>query len=86
MKLIAKIVDAAVVPGGRALLLHDEQGVALPNQLIATLEQPGPGERSSVTVTFVIDGDQVRLDDGKVMVRPSHYFDVLPERSDGEDA
>ncbi|UZW54952.1 hypothetical protein NUH86_15975 [Sphingobium sp. JS3065] len=72
MKLIVKIVDAAGAPGGRALLLCDERGESLPNQVALSLNQSGPADLSRVSVEFVIDGKQIAFDDGKVMVSFEH--------------
>ena len=60
MKLEAKLVDAASVGGGKAIVLHDEQGNALPGQLGSTVTCH-VGECSTVTVTFEVDGENVVL-------------------------
>ena len=56
-----KIMEAAAVPGGRALMLCDDRGIPVPQQLACTIEQ----NLNSVTVTVVlrVDGEHVRLVD-----------------------
>jgi len=60
--VIIKVMDAPGVAGGQALLLCDDEGVALPQQTAAVLRQ-GVGEVSEITVTFLIDGKQTRFAD-----------------------
>lgn len=57
MKLVVKISDT---PGGRALLLHDEQGEPLPCQAGIVLRHDVE-DIARLTVTFIIDGDEVSL-------------------------
>ncbi len=58
MKLQIKFVD---YNGGRVLMLCDESGDPLPDQLSVTVRQE-PQDVARVTVEFVIGGD-VRLGD-----------------------
>ncbi len=57
MKLKVMIKDAGAVPGGRAILLCDEHGEPLPGIVHVVVEN---GLRDArVTVTLLVDGDQV---------------------------
>lgn len=58
--MIIKIEDAASVPGGRAILLCDDEGNTLPSQ-IRTVVEAGVDELGTITVTFQIDGERVRF-------------------------
>lgn len=60
MKLVAKIIDAPMVPGGKALALHDEAGEMLPCQVYCDIATGVDSAR--ITVEFIIDGDGVRLE------------------------
>lgn len=60
MNLIVKIVDAPAVPGGKAFMLCDERGEALPMQSHAVLDQGV--DSATIMVEFHIDGDKVRIE------------------------
>lgn len=60
--MLVKIDDAPSVPGERAIFLCDDQGNPLPMQSRAVLSC-GVGEFGEITVTFCIDGEQVRFAD-----------------------
>jgi hypothetical protein len=60
--MIIKIDEASAMVGGRAVLLCDDDGVPLPMQYRVVLDQ-AVGEASSITVSFHIDGDKVRVAD-----------------------
>jgi len=62
MKLTADLCTAPGIPGKRAVMLCDETGEPLPNQVAVSLEQT-VGEPSTITVTFRIDGDNIKLGD-----------------------
>lgn len=64
MKLFARVSDAFGVPGGRAVMLFDEEGECLPNQAEVTVTQASASGLTSITVKFLIDGDSVQLDLG----------------------
>lgn len=59
MKLKVKLVDG---PHGKAMLLHDEAGVALPNQ-VASEFTGSIDDLSRVKVEFIIDGDRIAISD-----------------------
>lgn len=60
--MLIKIEDAPSVPGGRAIMLCDDQGQPLPMQSRVVLCN-GVDEMGEITVTFRIDGEQVRFAD-----------------------
>lgn len=62
-KLVIKTSDAPNIPGGKALMLYDQDGCLIPNQA-AIVHRNAVGELAEVTVTFYVDGDNVRLEDG----------------------
>jgi len=55
-----RIVDAPGIPGGKAVVLCDDDGVMLPQQTRVILEN-GIGELPTITATFVIDGKINRM-------------------------
>ncbi|WP_260928215.1 hypothetical protein [Novosphingobium sp. 9] len=55
------MIDAPAIPGGRAIALCNEDGEMLPMQLRAVVEN-AVGEFGTITVTFSIDGEQVRFE------------------------
>lgn len=57
MKLLVKMID---LPQGKRPVLTDEDGNMLPCQMATEMHVPaeGPG---TVTVTFIIDDDRLRL-------------------------
>lgn len=63
MKLRIMTMGGCNLPGGVALVLCDDEGRMLPNQLGATLEQEERAQ-SRFTVTFGINGKDVILDGG----------------------
>lgn len=60
--MLIKIEEAASVPGGRAIMLCDDDGNPLPMQL-RTVVEAGVDELGTITVTFQIDGEKVRFAD-----------------------
>lgn len=58
--LKVRIVD---VPTGKAVLLCDEHGQQLPNQVAVAIEHDAPDDLGRVTVTFAIDGRRVAYSD-----------------------
>lgn len=58
----------AAVPGGKAMVLVDEQGDALPCQAATTLTQEARCI-GTMTVTFNVDGSQVQIGG-----RPEHWM------------
>lgn len=60
MKLQIRIDDAPSVAGGKAIVLCDERGEPLPNQIASTTETE-VGGYPSIQVTFAIDGETVRF-------------------------
>ena len=60
--MLIKIEEAASVPGGRAIMLCDDEGMPLPRQIRTTVDT-GAGDLGEITVTFSIDGEQVRFAD-----------------------
>lgn len=60
-KLLVKFVDAPSVAGGKAAVLCDERGVVLPAQIETKLEFSFDGP-ATITVTFVIAGDEIRIE------------------------
>ncbi len=60
MRLIIRITDAEAVPGGKSLILCDEDGIPLPGQ-IGVSATTAIGENSIVTVQFAVDGEKVRF-------------------------
>lgn len=63
MKLQLRHLDHR--PFGRVQMLTDEQGRALPGQRELTVSYSA-GEMACVTVTFVVDGDDVTITDQPV--------------------
>ncbi len=61
MKLTLRILDNALGPAGGCLVLCDEKGNMLPGQMLVEYGQ-GVSEPGTVTITFRIDGDNLRLD------------------------
>jgi hypothetical protein len=58
--MLVKLIDsAAVVGAGKALALCDDDGVMLAKQRKAVVETEA-GALSTITVTFVIDGRDIR--------------------------
>lgn len=55
--LQVRIVDGCGTPGGKAILLCDQHGTALPGQICAKLDQTE--ERTEISVTFLVDGEEV---------------------------
>lgn len=60
MKLIAKVCPAPGVPSGSAILLCDESGEPLPNQ-VAIETKTTVTDLTEITVTFIVDGERVAL-------------------------
>jgi hypothetical protein len=60
MRLVAKVVDAPSVCGGKAFIICTEDGTQLPNQQ-GGLIRYACGEVAQVEVTFLVDGDKVSL-------------------------
>ncbi|MGV1682916.1 hypothetical protein [Sphingopyxis sp. NJF-3] len=60
--MLIKLDDAPSVPGGRAIVLCDNDGVPLPMQT-RTVVDTNVGDFGSITVTFTIDGERVRFAD-----------------------
>lgn len=60
MKLRIEAVKALAVPGGKALVLTDEHGNVLPNQINVIVET-GVGDVATAVVTFMIDGKDLCL-------------------------
>lgn len=60
-KLIAKVMDGLAVPGGSAIVLCYEDGGMLPGQVCSVLET-GFDQIGKLTVTFLIDGDNIKLE------------------------
>lgn len=58
----------AAVPGGKAMMLVDEHGDALPCQTATTLTQEA-GDIGTITVTFCVDGRKVQIGG-----RPEHWM------------
>lgn len=56
--MIIQIVDAPAVPGGKALLLCDDSGKVMGQQLSCDLKQNLDG--AELTVTFRVDGEHLR--------------------------
>lgn len=59
--MLIKIIDAPAVPGGKAIALCDDAGELLPMQTRAVVENGI--EEAAITVTFQIDGKQLRFAD-----------------------
>ena len=59
--MIIKIVDSHIAPGGRAMVLCDDDGKILPNQRGCEVTNH-VGEPTIVTVTLQVDGDRVRFE------------------------
>ena len=57
--LQVRIVEGCGTPNGKAILLCDQHGTALPGQIRAVLDQTE--ERTEIAVTFLIDGADVIL-------------------------
>ena len=57
--MIVKIIDAPAQPGGKAVMLCNDDGAALPQQISVIVDQP-LGD-ATITVQFRIDGEQVRF-------------------------
>lgn len=61
--MIVKVMDAPAVYGGKAVMLCDDEGKPLPNQvrsnLVCDVDKP-----SIIVVTFQIDGERVKLVEG----------------------
>lgn len=57
--LQVRIVEGCNTPGGKAILLCDQHGNSLPGQIRAVLDQTG--ERTEISVTFLVDGEEVIL-------------------------
>lgn len=55
--LLIRVVDGCNTAGGKALLLCDQDGKFLPNQVGATVKQDDG--RTEITVTFLVDGEGV---------------------------
>lgn len=55
--LQVQIVDGCTTQCGKAILLCDQYGIALPGQVRATLDQTEG--RTEITVTFLVDGEEV---------------------------
>ncbi|WP_298090452.1 hypothetical protein [uncultured Sphingomonas sp.] len=62
--MIIRIADAPAIDGARALLLCDDGGEPLPMQQATILRQQ-IGEMSTITVTFLVDGDAIRFEAGE---------------------
>lgn len=60
MQLTVKLIDGG--PSGRCWVLADAEGNVLPCQRGVEIEQ-NAGEMSTITVTFGIDGRDVRIAD-----------------------
>ncbi|HMO74076.1 MAG TPA: hypothetical protein PKD48_01900 [Sphingopyxis sp.] len=60
--MLIKIDAASSVPGGKAIVLCDDNGSPLPMQSRVVLSN-GVDEMGEITVTFVIDGERVRFAD-----------------------
>ena len=60
--MLIRIMDAAAVAGGKAVLLCDDDGKPLPFQ-IETMLHAAVGEHGSITVKFQIDGKKIRFAD-----------------------
>ena len=58
--MIVKIMEASGVGGGLALMLCDDLGKPLPYQISSVLKQD-VAEASTITVTFLIDGVEIRM-------------------------
>lgn len=62
MKLVLRTIDGcATIPGGRALLLCDGDGVILPQQTSCVIEQEECGS-TIITASFRVDGVDVLID------------------------
>lgn len=61
MNLTIRMIDAGCVPGSMAVALCDESGMVLPMQREAILRTGV--DTAEITVTFLIDGEQVRIVD-----------------------
>ena len=55
--LQVRIVEGCTTQCGRAILLCDQHGNALPSQVRATLDQTE--DRTEISVTFLVDGEEV---------------------------
>lgn len=55
--LQVRIIDGCNTPGGKSVLLCDEEGKPLPLQRNVVLDQDG--DMAQITVTFFIDGERV---------------------------
>lgn len=53
--------DCKGVRGGRSLVLIDDDGQPLPNQVHTRVDCPSGGDFPTITVTFVIDGDRIAM-------------------------
>jgi len=60
MNLLIKIVDAPMVPGGKAAVLCDAEGNIFPGQSRCALECE-VGSPTVFTVSFEVDGKQIKL-------------------------
>lgn len=62
MNLTVRFIDAPAMPGGKALALCDADGNMLPMQQHTEFEN-GVHDGATITVTFRVDGEQVRIID-----------------------
>lgn len=58
--LIIRIIDAPAAPSGKALLLCDERGEPLPNQVSSVVHNDLGGQ--TIDIRFAIDGEKVRFE------------------------
>lgn len=60
--MIIRIMDCSAIPGGgRGILLCDDDGNMLPEQTEVKLIN-GCGDVPLITVTFLVDGENVRFE------------------------
>jgi hypothetical protein len=62
MQLLVKIIESPGCPGNKALALCTEDGAMLPMQRSCTVETEA-AEMGIVTVSFYIDGKDIRFAD-----------------------
>lgn len=56
-----KMINTDALPSKKAWVLFDDNGQMLPGQQACTIAQKVL-EPTTVTVTFVVDGDKIRID------------------------
>nr|WP_314471051.1 hypothetical protein [uncultured Sphingomonas sp.] len=58
--MIIMMKDAPAQPGGKCLMLCNDDGTPVPMQVSSVLEQQ-VGDAATFTVTLAVDGQEVRL-------------------------